>query len=83
MITIESEIKDRLVDNGLFPDDADRVISAMKADEANEAMANRWNDSPEGYPPQIMAIAWLSARHHALSWIDANLPLAWYRSLFT
>jgi hypothetical protein len=82
-MSIEKVITEKLINNGLFPDDAAKVVEAMKADPANEAMASRWNDDPEGYPPQIMALVWFSAKQHALEWIDANCPKAWYRAVFS
>ena len=81
-MTIEKRIKELLVNNGLSSNHADQVISAMKADDVNKAMLDRWDDDVDVYPQQIIVMAWVSARQHALEWIDANLPLAWFRPLF-
>ena len=80
-MTIQNSIKNRLVDSGMFSDQADQVIQAMKDDEANGAMSSRWNDDESGYPVQIMALVF-SAKRHAIEWIDANCPMAWYRPMF-
>lgn len=31
-------------------------------------LSGRWNDNVEGYPPQIEAVIWYSAKRHALAW---------------
>ena len=82
MATIQEEIKTKLVDNGMFEDQADAVISAMKADESNEAMSNRWQDNPSGYPPQFLAALWFSAKGYAREYIIKNCPNAWFRPCF-
>ncbi len=82
MPSIESVITAQLVNNGLFPAPAAAVMEAVKADPANEVMIGRWTDDVEGYPPQIMAAAWYSAKHYALVWIDANCPKACFRPIF-
>ncbi len=81
-MSIESIITRHLIEHGMFPQDASAVIIAMKADSANKAMLERWQDDAANYPLQNMTIAWYSAKQHALAWIDANCPEAWYRPMF-
>lgn len=82
-MTIQEQITKRLVDNGMFEDQANQVISLLKADKiCQDTMQDRWGDNIEGYPPQFLAVMWVTTKRHALAWIDANLPLAWYRPLF-
>ena len=61
-MSIEETIKKMLFESGMFEDQCNQVIARMKANPANEAMSGRWQDNPEGYPPMIMSLAWMSAR---------------------
>jgi hypothetical protein len=70
-----------LFDNGMFQDQAQQVFDAMSKDESNAAM-DRWDDDIEDYPEQMRAVVILLARQAAVKWIDANLPMAWYRPMF-
>ena len=81
-MTIQEDIHQQLVGNGLFDSQADAVIELMKASKANAAMSERWGDSPGEYPPAIAILAWLSAKRAAVEWIDANAPSHWARPLF-
>ncbi len=58
------------------------VLDAIQADRRNEAMASRWRDQIDGYPPQIKALCLMIALQIGLEWIDANCPQAFYRPLF-
>jgi hypothetical protein len=81
-MSIESKFSKMLVARGMFPEQAAEVIAAVKADKANEEISTRFSDNEEKYMPQLMAAMWETTRQYALEWIDANLPRAWYRSLF-
>lgn len=81
-MTIEAKLTSMLVNYGLFPDMAGRVMENVKADEANEAMKNRWGDQVEDYPPAILALGWMSASRHALALIDKECPQHWARPIF-
>ena len=81
-MTIEDKIREMLVEHGMFENDAAAVVETMKADEANEPMAHRWNDNIEDYPPSILVVLWMEARNVALEYIDANCPKAWFRPMF-
>jgi hypothetical protein len=81
-MSIEEKIEQLLQQNGMFPDQAKAVMARVKDDEANSPMSDRWGDSADEYPPVIISLAWLSAKHHAIEWIDENLPKAWFRPMF-
>ncbi len=84
MDTIEGKLKDRLVANGMFPEQAQAVIDMAKnRTDLFPDMESRWADEVEGYPQQAIAVLWFGIKHIALEWIDANLPQAWYRPLFS
>ena len=81
-MTIQDAIKEELVANGLFPEDADKVLELLKADEYQKAMKSKWQDNIEGYPAEFKTAIWLVAKRCTLTWIDENIPLAWYRPQF-
>lgn len=71
-----------LTAKGMFPNDAAKVMTLVKADAANEPMASRWNDDIEGYPAALIKMLWVSVRRTAAAYIAEHQPLAWYRPLF-
>ena len=81
-MTFEEKIKGLLVSNGMFDYMADEVMERIKADEAHQSMQGRWKDDVDGYPTQLFSVVWEIAKHHALEYIDENLPLAWFRPMF-
>jgi len=83
-MTIEKKITEWLAQQGMFPQQADAVLEILKAEDVADggAMKDRWNDESDGYPPQLLPVLIPSARRAGLAWIDANLPKAWFRSLF-
>lgn len=81
-MTFEEVMHDRLTNCGMFPDQVDAVVERVKAAPENESMAQRWNDKAEDYPPAMLGILWLTAKRHALAYVDAECPQAWFRPLF-
>lgn len=81
-MTIEEKIREMLIERGLFENQAQAVIDMAKTDIQNKAMLERWSDDVDGYPQSMLNILWLFIEISTLKWIDENLPLAWFRSLF-
>ena len=85
-MTIREYLEGKLVERGLFEDQAHEVMNRVIAEDANSKtgpiMGNRWQDVAEGYPPQLFAVLWISVKQHTLAWIDESKPHAWYRPLF-
>ena len=80
-MTIEQWLRSKLYGNGLFNDGAiDSVIESTKADENNAGI--KWEDSMDDFSPQFRNLLFVVTCRYALKWIDANLPGAFYRSLF-
>lgn len=82
MNTIRATITDRLQEHGLWPQEAEAVMSAVEAAPENESMKGRWGETPDAYPPMIMTLAWLSAKTKAVEWIDENKPQHFARGMF-
>lgn len=81
-MTFKQKIVELLIERGLFDDWALEVFELVKKAPENEAMLNHWDDDISDYPKIMINIAWISTRRHALTWIDANKPQAWFRSMF-
>jgi hypothetical protein len=81
-MTIREMMKKELIDSGMLCDDAEKVLQIAASSDAMKSMADRWNDSTEGYPPHLLPSVCMNLKEIALKWIDDNCPLAWYRPLF-
>lgn len=79
-MTFEQWMRDKLTNNGMFPDQVEAVVTRVKAE--NESMAQRWNDQIDGYPEQMISSLWLVVKRIALEYIDAECPKAWFRPMF-
>lgn len=82
-MTFEQKLTKMLSERGMFEEQCIAVMEQVKADKVNESMATRWEDAADDYPAIMLTVLWLSVKDHALAYIDANLPLAWFRPLFT
>ena len=85
-MTVRGALEQKLFEHGMFPAEAKAVMDRVVAQDAEKdapLMANRWSDAVSGYPPQLLVALWLAVKPHALEWIDANAPKAWYREAFT
>lgn len=80
MKTIEQYFREYLESNGMFPQQADAVMLAVKGHDA--AMEERWSDDKSGYPSSLLAAILMRVNRSAVIWIDANLPDAWFRPIF-
>ena len=79
-MTFEEKVKEYLVGNGMFDNQAEAVLQRMKA--GDDVMLHRWSDDTSEYPDVMLNVILLSARRHALDWIDENIPQAWFRGCF-
>lgn len=75
-MTIRETLEERLVNSGLWPDEAKSVVEAMIKDDADndQLMVHRWGESVDNYPKPLMSVLWLTAKQRAISWIDENKP---------
>lgn len=73
-MTLQERLEGLLVKHGLWPEEAKAVLQMCVEAPENECMAVRWDDEATGYPPQLLAILWMSVKQHAVTWIDANKP---------
>ena len=81
-MTFEAWSMAYLTNRGLWPQEAEAVIAAAKADKANEAISDRWNDSTDDYHSLFTDLLNLALDSSALEWIDANKPKHFARPIF-
>lgn len=80
-MTIQESIETRLVEHGLWPDEAHTVVEALKADEASKPMSGRWHEDTAAYPHPLLTVVWIGAKRQAAEWLKANKPQHFARSL--
>jgi hypothetical protein len=71
-----------LTDRGMFPGQAAELLEKARDSPSLQFMTDLWNDSMENYPPSMVVGICMALDRIALEWIDSNLPLAGYRSMF-
>ena len=82
-MTFEQFAYGYLYNNGMFPDDAKKVVEAAKNDEIlKDTMQGGWDDDMAGYPPFMENIFIVSLNSVAVKYIDENMPKAWFRQIF-
>lgn len=79
-MTIEEKIKAMLIDNMVPEAMADEIVKLLKEAEG-DTMSRHWRRDISEYPTPMIATLWASAKRIALEYIDAHLPLAWFRPL--
>jgi len=73
-MTIRNHIESTLVNHGLWEDEAKTVTSEAERSESLKPMQGRWDEDTTGYPPQLLAVTWMSVKEHAIGWLKANKP---------
>lgn len=81
-MTVREKLIEYLVGNMLWPKEAAEVMGAVEAAPENAAMAGRWNDGADAYPPQMLAVLAATANAAALAWMDAHCPKHFARKMF-
>lgn len=80
-MTIEKYLRDRLEQHGMFPEQAEKVVSEYKTLPYSEAMEGRWGHEVEGYPASLLGILIVGTFDHAVKWTEENCPKAWFLPL--
>jgi hypothetical protein len=81
-MTLQERIMTDLVQQGLWPKEAEAVMAELKSDKTIEGLATvRWND--DQYPDHLVATVWAIAKHKAVEWIDRNEPMHFARHFLT
>lgn len=81
MKTISARVIRYLTERGMLEQQAQAVLEIVKG--RNEAMDGLWEHAPSDYPEILIRAILLDTRKAAIEWIDANLPQAFFRPMFT
>ena len=49
----------------------------------NDSMINRLNNNTSDYPAVVTALAFMSAKRHAIQWIEENKPMHFAKAILT
>ena len=80
-MTVKEKMRERLVECGMFDEEADEVLVRVREAKENEFMLADWNRQTDGYPDTFLVVLWVTVRKAALAWIDEHCPDARYRSM--
>lgn len=83
MTVKEKLLKFTLIDNGMFPQQAEQVFQLALPRLELDNYQTSWNRPSDEYPDAMYAVWTMILKPIALEWIDANQPLAWFRPIFT
>lgn len=83
MTTKERLLKFELIDNGMFPEQAEQVFQQALPKLQPNGYQVTWDRPASEYPDPFYAVLAMILKPIALEWIDANLPKAWFRPMFT
>ena len=82
-MTVKEKCLMFLIENGMFPAQAEAVFQQALPHLVPPEYRMIWEQPAEEYP-QIIYAGWsIILTHYALIWIDTNLPQAWFRPMFT
>lgn len=66
---------------GMFESHAKQVVDPLTSAPDFLVGFDRWLDSTDHYPEQLVNMVLNNLKPEALKWVDANLPLAFYRPM--
>lgn len=83
-MTTKEKLKKFLTDNGMFEEQADAVLEVAipQIEALVPDYSFTWERPANEYPPVLYAVMLSIVKEEAVKWIDANLPMAWYRPMF-
>lgn len=79
-MTLRENYEQILVDSGLFPEQATKILDTVIKDEFTYGV--KWNDDVDAYPFPMKASLLRLIFQVALERIDRSMPQAWYRQYF-
>lgn len=80
--SVGGQLHKMMIDNGLWPQEADAVLESVRTEKNAEALAEVLNKTWEGYPRQLHAVAWITVKKMVVEYIDANKPQHFARPMF-
>lgn len=81
-MTVRELMIKRLVDLGLWPDQAEGVIEAARVHKMFSGLGLRWSTPVDEYPASLATVVWISVRAVAREWLAEHAPGHWVRPMF-
>lgn len=81
-LSIKGMMVKMMIDNGLFEEDAESVISRVMEADDQKLMAVRWLDNKDDYPSFLGDVIYKMVHREVLSWMDEFYPKHWARPMF-
>lgn len=83
MTTVHEELVRRLIESGLWPEEAEEIFDLMLGAKFPGMNEVKFNGPFRAYPNQLYAVILLYLHEFAVKWIDANKPRHFARPMFT
>lgn len=80
--TFYNKMLNLLMKNGMFQSQANEVMKMVCSSNEFAEMATRWTDRASDYPENLQHLIWSMIRRVALTYIERECPLAWFRPMF-
>jgi hypothetical protein len=80
-MTVKEKLAEYLVQNGLFPNEAEVIIELFRA--KNPAPTLHWNDDVSQYPAVMLRPLLGYLKIEALDWIEKNCPMHFAKMMLT
>lgn len=81
-MTFEQAMIKEMTSRGMFPEQAEEIISLYIEQNRAPQMQDIWYRSVDKYPREVLVVLWLDVKDFAAEWIRDNLPMAWFRPMF-
>lgn len=83
-MTTKDQLTQMLTDCGMFPNQADEVMSRAMPTIEKLVPDYRvtWDRPATEYPAAVYAVMWSITKPIALAWIEENCPKAWFKPMF-
>lgn len=81
-MTFTQYLTDHLTNHGLWPNEAEAVITEWLKTPSGEPMQSGMSHSTQGHPDVELAALMLCVNSQAVKWIDANKPQHFARPRF-
>ena len=78
-MTVREDIKLRLFECGLWPEETEIVVRRVSEQDACKDV--KWGNEAHCYPPQLLATLWSIAKETAVKYIDECKPAHFARAV--
>jgi hypothetical protein len=82
MATVREALTLKIYNCGVFHQQIEEALGPTLFNNPKHAMAGRWNDPEDDYPPVMAKLLWRDACVAMVAWIDRACPKAWFREIF-